>query len=81
MNRQDCTFGFLLGLGAGAVIGLLLAPLSGVEARRLLVAKAQEGADLVKEQAGDLIDGVVRQQDGLKNAVEAGKKAYAYTTA
>ena len=91
MNKTDCTIGFLLGIGAGAVIGLLLAPQSGNETRRLLTTKAQEGADRVRDQANGLFDSasalvddgrarVIRQQEGLKNAVEAGQKAYSYTT-
>ena len=92
MNKTDCTLGFLLGISAGAVIGLLLAPQSGFDTRRMLASKTQEGADSLKEQASDLFDSasemvdtgrakVVKQQEGLKNAVEAGQKAYAYTTA
>lgn len=92
MNKTDCTLGFLLGIGAGAVIGLLLAPQSGFDTRRMLASKTQERADSLKEQVSDLFDSasemvdtgrakVVKQQEGLKNAVEAGQKAYAYTTA
>lgn len=92
MDKTDCTLGFLLGIGAGAVIGLLLAPQSGSETRRLLALKTQERADSIQEQANDLLDSatalvetgrvkVVRQQEGVKNALEAGQKAYSYTTA
>ena len=92
MNKTDCTLGFLLGIGAGAVIGLLLAPQSGIDTRRLLASKTQDAADRVQGQANDLLDSatalvdsgrakVMKQQEGLKNAVEAGQKAYSYTTA
>ena len=87
MNNKDCTFGFLLGIGAGVAIGVLWAPQSGTALRRSLMAKTGETSTAIQDQAADLIDsaagfvekgraGLARQQDGIKTAVEAGKKAY-----
>ena len=82
MNQRDCTIGFLIGISTGAAIGLLIAPKAG-KARRFLHETTKE----LKSQANDLLDsanaivgGGMRKQEGLKNAVEAGKKAYDYTT-
>ena len=86
MNK-DCALDFLFGICAGVAIGVLCAPKSGAKTRRLLAAKAQEGMDTAKSQAADAWDkanGLVEKgrsglsglQEGIKNAVDAGKKAY-----
>jgi len=78
---------FLAGLGIGAVIALLLAPLSGKETRDMIVEKAEEGRDFVKtktdeirKQAEDAVekgkDMVSKQKELLSAALEAGKQAY-----
>jgi gas vesicle protein len=83
---------FLAGLGVGAVVGVLYAPRSGDEMRDVIRTKAQEGADLAKqqarrarEQASDWVDrgrDVINQQkEQFRSAYEAGRQAYNETTA
>jgi gas vesicle protein len=83
---------FLAGLGVGAVVGVLYAPRSGDETRDVLLSKAQEGSERVRqqarkarEQAGDWVDrgrDVLNQQkDQFRAAYEAGRQAYRETTA
>ena len=83
---------FLAGLGVGAVVGVLYAPRSGDEMRDVIRNKAQEGADLAKqqarrarEQATDWVDrgrDVINQQkEQFRSAYEAGRQAYNETTA
>jgi|SRR5215467_8530725 len=83
---------FLAGLGIGAVVGVLYAPRSGDETREVLLSKAQEGRDRVRqqarkvrEQAEDWMDrsrDVINQQkDQFRAAYEAGRQAYHETTA
>lgn len=78
---------FLLGLGLGVAVGILFAPKSGEETRRLLKSKTDEGKEYVKRRteavlhdAEDLIERgkrtVIRQKDQFASAVEAGKQAY-----
>jgi gas vesicle protein len=78
---------FFLGLGLGAVAGLLLAPRRGAESRDYMRLKTQEGADYLKNQGQQLVDSVTETiergkqavQDQVKNlsdAVDAGKQAY-----
>lgn len=83
---------FLAGLGIGAVVGVLYAPRSGEETREVLLSKAQEGRERVRqearrarEQASDWMDrgrDVVNQQkEQFRAAYEAGRQAYHETTA
>jgi gas vesicle protein len=78
---------FMIGLGIGALVGLLFAPKSGEETRDYLSGKADEGRDYaqrkareLRERAEDLIERskeiMARQKDGLTAAVEAGKETY-----
>jgi gas vesicle protein len=78
---------FFLGMGIGVAIGILFAPKSGEETRRLIKEKADEGKGYVKrrseearESASELVErgkeAVGRQKDQLSAAVEAGKQAY-----
>jgi gas vesicle protein len=78
---------FLVGLGIGALVGLLFAPKSGEETRDYLSDRADEGREYaqrkareLRERAEDLIERskeiMARQKDGLSAAVEAGKETY-----
>ncbi len=78
---------FLVGLGIGALIGILFAPKSGEETREYLSSRADEGKEYaqkkareLRERAEDLIERskeiMARQKDALSNAVDAGKETY-----
>jgi gas vesicle protein len=78
---------FMVGLGIGALIGILFAPKSGEETREYLSSKADEGKEYaqkkareLRERAEDLIERskeiMARQKDALSNAVDAGKETY-----
>lgn len=78
---------FLVGLGIGALVGILFAPKSGEETREYLAAKADEGKEYaqkkareLRERAEDLIERskeiMARQKDALSSAVDAGKETY-----
>jgi gas vesicle protein len=78
---------FLVGIGCGAVLGVLYAPSSGDETREAIRAKAEEGRQYmqdrtqrVREQAGQWIDrgrdAVNQQKENLRGAVETGRQAY-----
>ena len=83
---------FLLGLGVGVAVGIVLAPASGEEMRGRIKSKANEGGEYLRrrsedlrESAVDLVDrgktAVGRQREQLNAAVEAGKQAYRETIA
>jgi gas vesicle protein len=78
---------FLVGLGIGALVGILFAPKSGEETREYLTSKAEEGRDFaqkkareLRERAEDLIERskeiMARQKDAISTAVDAGKETY-----
>lgn len=78
---------FLVGLGIGALIGILFAPKSGEETRDYLSAKAEEGREYaqkkareLRERAEDLLERskeiMSRQKEALSSAVDAGKETY-----
>jgi gas vesicle protein len=78
---------FMVGLGIGALVGILFAPKSGDETRDYLSKKADEGRDYaqrkakeLRERADDLIergkDIANRQKDSISAAVEGAREAY-----
>jgi gas vesicle protein len=78
---------FLVGLGVGALVGVLFAPQSGEETRDILTKKADEGRDYaqkkareLRERADELIergkDVASRKKDSISAAVDAGREAY-----
>lgn len=78
---------FLVGLGIGALVGILFAPKSGEETREFLSDKADEGREYaqrkareLRERAEDLIERskeiMSRQKDSISTAVDVGKETY-----
>ena len=78
---------FLVGLGIGALVGILFAPKSGEETREYLTQKAEEGkvfaqrkARELRDRADDLVERgkqvASRQKESISAAVEAGRDAY-----
>lgn len=78
---------FIVGLGIGALVGILFAPNSGEETREYLSKRADEGREYaqrkareLRERADDLIERgketVAQQKDSVSAAVDAGRHAY-----
>jgi len=78
---------FMVGLGIGALIGILFAPKSGEETREYLSSKADEGREYaqrkareLRERAEDLIERskeiMAKQKEAISTAVDAGKETY-----
>ena len=78
---------FLVGLGLGALMGVLFAPKSGEETRDFLAKRADDGREFaqkkareLRERADELIergkDVATRKRDSLTAAVEAGREAF-----
>ena len=78
---------FPVGMGLGAIAGLLFAPRSGEETRKYLRERSTKGLDTLNQQAGKLLetaDGIVKKgkefigphRDSVKTDTEAEKHAY-----
>jgi gas vesicle protein len=78
---------FLVGLGVGALMGVLFAPKSGEETRDYLNKRADDGREFaqkkakeLRDRADDLIergkDAATRKRDSIASAVEAGRDAF-----
>src|SRR5947209_4029105 len=78
---------FVVGLGLGALVGILFAPKPGDETRELLAEKTGEGrksaerkARELKERAEDMVEKSkevdARQKESITAAVDAGREAY-----
>ena len=78
---------FLVGLGIGALVGILFAPKSGEETREYLTSKADEGREFaqrkareLRDRAEDLIERskeiMAKQKDAVNSAIDAGKETY-----
>jgi gas vesicle protein len=79
-NWPAMTSAFAIGLGVGAILGLVLAPQSGEDTRALLREKAQEGIDEAVSQGKRVARKAQRAADSARefvnDAVEAGHGAY-----
>ncbi len=78
---------FLLGLGVGSVISVLLTPQSGDATRRYVSLKAKDASDYaqrkaqeVQERAGTLVEqskeAIKEKKQQASAAVDAGREAY-----
>jgi len=79
-NWPEITSAFAIGLGVGAVVGMMFAPKSGEETRALLREKAQGGIDEVVAQGKKVARKAQSAADNAKefvgDAVDAGQSAY-----
>jgi gas vesicle protein len=88
MNERNGDMGgvswFLAGLGTGLAVGMLFAPRSGNDSRRLIREKAEEGKNFlksgvdqgqnyIKRRGTELVDQASEQIDRAKNAVNKQK--------
>jgi|SRR5579863_3093602 gas vesicle protein len=78
---------FLVGLGIGALLGILFAPKSGEETRDYLSSKADEGREYaqrkareLRDRADDLIERskeiMAKSKEAVSSAIDAGKESY-----
>jgi len=78
---------FLVGLGVGALMGVLFAPKSGEETREYLSKRADDGREFaqkkareLRERADELIergkDVAAKKRESISAAVDAGREAF-----
>jgi gas vesicle protein len=74
---------FCVGLGIGALAGILFAPKSGEETRDEMTRKLEEGKTYaqgkvreLRERAEDIVEAPARLKESISGAFEAGRQAY-----
>lgn len=74
---------FCVGVGIGALVGVLFAPKSGVETRDEMTRKLEEGRAYaqgkvreLRERAEDIAEVPARLKESISGAFEAGREAY-----
>jgi gas vesicle protein len=79
-NWPEISSAFAIGLGVGAIVGMMWAPKSGEETRALLREKVQDGIDEAAAQGKKMARRAQRATDSAKEfvneAVDAGQSAY-----
>ena len=79
-NWREISSAFAIGLGVGAIVGMMWAPKSGEETRALLRKKAQDGIDEAVAQGKKVARRAQRATDSAKEfvneGVDAGQNAY-----
>jgi gas vesicle protein len=79
-NWPQISSAFAIGLGVGAIMGMMWAPKSGEETRALLREKAQDGIDEALAQGKKVARKAQRATDTAKDfvneTVDAGQSAY-----
>lgn len=70
MSSGKVILGFLAGVAAGAVLGILFAPDKGSETRRKIAEKGEDFMDDVKDKVHDLMDDLHDQVDAAKAKVK-----------
>lgn len=70
MNTGKVILSIAVGVAAGAVIGVLLAPDKGSETRRKISDKGNEYADELKSKFSDFVESILDKCDTLKSSAE-----------
>jgi gas vesicle protein len=74
-NRKSAVPPFLLGIGTGVALALLLAPRTGTATRKLIGRKAQDGGKWAEDKADTAKKWVLTQGVGLRERVKDGADA------
>jgi gas vesicle protein len=59
---------FIVGLGVGVAVGMLMAPRSGEETRQMLLSKADEGADFVRSKTDESKEFILKRGAELRES-------------
>ena len=70
MKTRNLIMGTLVGLTAGAVLGILFAPKRGAVTRRFIVQKGNNYIDEVKDMISESLNNVNNRIDTLKDDVK-----------
>lgn len=71
MESGKTAAGVLLGIGVGALLGVLFAPHKGAKTRRIIMNKGQGYADELKEKFNSLYEDVTHKYEDIVEETEA----------
>jgi gas vesicle protein len=84
MSSKKVVIGAVVGVAAGAVLGLLFAPAKGAMTRQRMARKVANSAEDVQENLSEYIDATVEKYDSVKQGavdlVDKAKKKAASAT-
>ncbi len=72
MSSGKVILGVLVGVAAGAALGVLFAPDKGSETRRKIVEAGEDYADAVKEKFNQMVDNMNEKFEKVKEDVDKG---------
>jgi gas vesicle protein len=70
MSSGKVFLGVLVGMTAGAVLGILFAPDKGSATRARIVEKSEDYAEVVKEKFNQMVDSINEKFERVANDVE-----------
>ncbi|MBA3647117.1 MAG: YtxH domain-containing protein [Chitinophagales bacterium] len=70
MKNSNALAGILIGMIAGAAIGILFAPDKGTETRRRITRKGGDLAETLKDRFSNLVDSVMNKYDDMRDDFE-----------
>jgi gas vesicle protein len=73
MSSGKVVLGVLAGLAAGAIMGILFAPDSGVNTRKKIVRKSEEYIDDLKDKFNEFVDHVAEKVEKATEEIKEEK--------
>ncbi len=70
MSKGKVILGTMIGLAAGAVLGMLLAPEKGSTTRRKIIAKGDDYLGDLEDKYNNLVESVTNQFESTKKSAE-----------
>lgn len=71
MRASKAVLGIACGVAAGAVLGVLMAPDSGVNTRKRISSKSMDAVGDIKNRFNNLVDSITNHKDELASTIKS----------